>query len=295
MPLLPRLHAAQYVGDAVEAHGGEGVVGGIVVDGLEVRGVPQAHLGDARIQPDLVHPARPVARVGLTGVPQSVVEDEQRARRARERALADHVLVARDLLGADPAQVAPRDEARPSLPLGHGLGEVEELDVEGGIAGIDDGVHVQVLAVIARPGEDVDEVVVVERILAHERGDDAPHGWQPEHLPEHRGRRIALREGGAAGRSSGELTLWRNAHGLRELDARQPRQLLHHAPVELGGDEPSEAQVALGDEACDLERREAVVRGGQARLLAAGRGPSRMRPGRCPGRTSMGGSRLSKR
>ena len=90
--------------------------------------------------------------------------------------------------------MGPRYEPRASPARSHLVGEVEELDVEARVAGVDHGIHVEMLAISAGGGQVVDEVMVVERIVTDQGLDDPQDARQPKHFSQHGRLGIALGE-----------------------------------------------------------------------------------------------------
>ena len=138
----------------------------------EVGNVPQATLPHRGVQADLEHVAHLLRAVDAAAVPQAVVSEDERARRAHHMLLPDDVLIAPDGALAHHPQVRAGDVAGAAHGRRHRVREVHQLDVEGA-ARIDGGVLMRVLRHAGRAAAetrrigDVQEMVIEQRARAH--------------------------------------------------------------------------------------------------------------------------------
>ena len=99
--------------------------------------------------------------------------------------LADYVLVTTDAFGAYEPEVAARDVTRPALTRPHFARKVEKLNIKTRIARVHDRIDVQVLPVLRPRRQEVNEIVIEERIWTNERGDYTLYLRQPEIFADH--------------------------------------------------------------------------------------------------------------
>jgi hypothetical protein len=111
--------------------------------------------------------------------------DQQRPGGPGELPLADYVLVTTDAFGAYEPEVAARDVTRPTLTRPHFARKVENLNIKTRIARVHDRIDVQVLRVLRPRRQEVNEIVIEERIWTHERRDYTLDLRQPQVFTDH--------------------------------------------------------------------------------------------------------------
>ena len=142
----------------------------------------------------------------------------------------------------------PGTKRVPPSPSRDVVREVEELDVERGVAAVDRRVAVEVLDTGRTGRVEVDGVVVVDGIVADQRADRTGDLGQLVDPAQRAVGRVALRQGRARLRLEGA--------GVVGRPSEQRRQLLDHRRVDLVGHDRVEPQVAVGHEPGHVEGAE---------------------------------------
>ena len=247
--------AGTSIGDAAALHAGEEMIRWRALQLVEVVGVPQSNLRFGRVEPDLVHPSIG-ARVWLTGVPEAVMEDEDRTRRAHDLLLADDVLVSVQARRTDSGQVAAGHEAGPTFAWGDVIAEPEHLDIEALIERVDIGIDMQRLVERAAGRDVVDPVVIELRQTANERLDNPADLWQAEVLTDHRWLEVALVERRPRARWPHRIEIFRR----QQPASVQCLEFSDCPPVDVGRDDRVEPQKPVRHKFSHLPSREAMIK-----------------------------------